>query len=84
VTQENNTSSNDALDIIPHCVYGRCTGTRKMNDTRSETMHRGKMDRDFTADESMDISVTLVVWWLVCLPLDPKVTSSNLAKAMDF
>jgi hypothetical protein len=28
--------------------------------------------------------VTLVVWWLVCLPLDPKVAGSNPAKAMDF
>jgi hypothetical protein len=55
-----------------------------MNNTCSETMHRGKIDRGFTADESTDISVTLVVWWLVCLPLDPKVTSSNPAKAIGF
>jgi hypothetical protein len=24
------------------------------------------------------------MWWLVCLPLDPKVTGSDPAKAMDF
>jgi hypothetical protein len=28
--------------------------------------------------------IALVVWWLVCLPLDPKVAGSNPAKAMDF
>jgi hypothetical protein len=26
----------------------------------------------------------LVVWWLLCLPLYPKVEGSNPAKAMDF
>jgi hypothetical protein len=28
--------------------------------------------------------VTLVVYWLVCLPLDPKVACSNPDKAMEF
>jgi hypothetical protein len=28
--------------------------------------------------------VALVVWWVVCLPLDTKVAGSNPAKAMDF
>jgi hypothetical protein len=28
--------------------------------------------------------VALVVWWLVCLPLDPKVAGLNPAKATDF
>jgi hypothetical protein len=28
--------------------------------------------------------VTLVVWWVVFLPLDPKAAGTNPAKAMDF
>jgi hypothetical protein len=31
--QENDTSKNDASNIITHCLHGRCIGTRKMNDT---------------------------------------------------
>jgi hypothetical protein len=30
-----------------------------------------------------DLDVALVVWWLVCLPLDPKVVGSNPAKTMN-
>jgi hypothetical protein len=28
--------------------------------------------------------VALLVQWLLCVPLDPKVAGSNLAKVMDF
>jgi hypothetical protein len=45
---ENNTSKNDASDIIIHSLYGHCARTRKMNNTCGKAMHTGTMDRGFT------------------------------------
>jgi hypothetical protein len=37
-----------------------------------------------SSNEVPVLEVASVVWWLVCLPLDPRVANSNPAEAIDF
>jgi hypothetical protein len=58
--------------------------TETVPHIRAATNNYTKLRDKAVFKPMISIMVALVVYWLVCLPLDPKVAGSNPTKAMDF
>jgi hypothetical protein len=78
LTQENNTSRNDASNIIIHCLYGHYASTRKkVNDTCGKAVYMGTINRGFAVFTYCDKALNLLrpichcicTFYSICLDL---------------